>query len=202
MVNKGDTAIMSPRKQVQEELSRERIMDVAHELFVQKGYQHVSMRQIAKELEYSHGAIYYHFKNKADLFYAMVVQDFEMLNRVLEQIINLDLPPVEKIKKILIGYIEFGLTHKSQYEMMFLINDEEVKSCIQNEPLESYGMFANALSSLSNHKASIQDIWSIFLSIHGFVTHYCRSKQTFEDVKGLAVSHVEFIVKPIIEGKE
>src|SRR5690606_18930731 len=119
---------MSPRKQVKEELSREKIMDVAHELFVQKGYQHVSMRQIAKELNYSHGAIYYHFTNKADLFYAMVVQDFELLNSVLNQIINQEISPEEKVKKILLGYIEFGLTHRSQYELMFLINDEEVKS--------------------------------------------------------------------------
>lgn len=189
---------MSPRKQVQEELSREKIMDVAHELFVKKGYKHVSMRQIANELKYSHGAIYYHFKNKADLFYAMVVQDFEMLNGVLRQIMNQNLSPEEKVKKILLGYIEFGLSNKSQYELMFLINDEEIKSCIQQEPLESYGMFVNAISSLGNQKTSIQDIWSIFLSIHGFVTHYCRSNQSFHDVKTLAESHVEFILKPIL----
>ncbi len=192
---------MSPRKQVQEELSREKIMDVAHELFVQKGYQHVSVRQIAKELKYSHGAIYYHFKNKADLFYAMVVQDFEMLNGVLNQIITQDLLPKEKVKKILLGYIEFGLTHKSQYELMFLIDDEEVKSCIQQEPLESYEMFADTISNLTNQKASIQEIWSLFLSIHGFVTHYCRSNQTYDDVKSLAQSHVNYILKPLIDGE-
>lgn len=63
---------MSPRKSGHPELTREMIMDAARDLFVQKGYQHVSMRQIAKELNYSHGAIYYHFKNKAELFYALV----------------------------------------------------------------------------------------------------------------------------------
>ncbi|WP_449539204.1 TetR/AcrR family transcriptional regulator [Ferdinandcohnia sp. Marseille-Q9671] len=193
---------MSPRKQVQVELTREKIMDIAHDLFVQKGYQSVSMRQIAKELNYSHGAIYYHFKNKADLFYAMVVQDFEMLNTVLLQIMNLDLPPVEKLKKVLLGYIEFGLTNKNQYELMFLINDDEVKSCIQQEPLESYGMFADAIAKLSKQRATIQDIWSIFLSIHGFVTHYTRSEQTFENVKTMAEAHVEYLIKPILsEGK-
>ncbi|MCH1627760.1 TetR/AcrR family transcriptional regulator [Ferdinandcohnia quinoae] len=189
---------MSPRKQVPEELSREKIMDVAHELFVQKGYQHVSMRQIAKELNYSHGSIYYHFKNKADLFYAMVVKDFHMLNGVLLRIMEQELNTVEKLKAILLGYIEFGLENKSHYELMFLINDEEVKSCIQTEPLESYEMFANSISQLTNNKISIQDIWSIFLSLHGFVTHYCRSDQTYMEVKQLAKLHVEYIVKPIL----
>ena len=58
---------MSPRKAVKQELTREMIMNVARNLFVQQGYQHTSMRKIATELGYSHGSIYYHFKNKAEL---------------------------------------------------------------------------------------------------------------------------------------
>ena len=68
---------MSPRKSVEQELTRDmRIMDAARDLFVEKGYQHVSMRHIAKELKYSHGAIYYnHFQNKEELFYAILLKN-------------------------------------------------------------------------------------------------------------------------------
>lgn len=59
---------MAPRKSAEQELSREMIMDRARELFVTKGYQHVSMRQVAKELNCSHGAIYYHLKIKQSYF--------------------------------------------------------------------------------------------------------------------------------------
>ena len=74
---------MSPRKSVLQELTREMIMEAARNLFVRNGYQHVSMRQIAKELGYSHGALYYHFENKAALFYALVEEHFFMLEKIL-----------------------------------------------------------------------------------------------------------------------
>ena len=58
---------MTPRKAVDNELTKEMIMDTARELFAEQGFQHVSMRKIAQSLGYSHGALYYHFKNKAEI---------------------------------------------------------------------------------------------------------------------------------------
>ncbi len=188
---------MSPRKAVQHELTREMIMDAAHDLFVSKGYQHVSMRQIAKELEYSHGAIYYHFKNKAELFYALVEEHFQMLDQILDHIMQQDISPREKLNKVLIGYIEFGLTHQSHYEIMFLIKDEEVRNFINQGPNESYEKFAQSIYLLGERKVSIKEIFSIFLSLHGFVSHYCHHVNTYEEVKELAESHVNFLLKAI-----
>ncbi|MDP4171996.1 MAG: TetR/AcrR family transcriptional regulator [Bacillota bacterium] len=186
---------MSPRKSVQQELTREMIMDAANDLFVTKGYQHVSMRQIAKELDYSHGAIYYHFKNKAELFYALVEKHFHMLDEVLEDIMAKDLHPLEKLHAVLVGFMEFGLTHQSHYEIMFLTKDEEVRNFINQGPNTSYEKFAQSVFSLSNKKLTLQEIWLIFLSLHGFVTHYSRHISSFDEVKDLAISHANFLLK-------
>jgi AcrR family transcriptional regulator len=188
---------MSPRKAVQQELTKEMIMDAAQDLFAQKGYQHVSMRQIARELNYSHGAIYYHFKNKAELFYALVEKHFQMLNGELEKILKKDLPNNEKILQIFIGYIKFGLTYQNHYEIMFLIKDEEIKDCLNRGPNETYELFAQSVHSLCNKNVSIQNIWSVFLSLHGFVTHYCRHVSGYEEVEGLAELHAKFLLKAI-----
>ncbi|MGM7703204.1 TetR/AcrR family transcriptional regulator [Pseudalkalibacillus sp. Hm43] len=186
---------MSPRKKVDQELSREMILEAARQLFVEKGFQNVSMRQIAKELNYSHGAIYYHYKNKAELFYALVDQDFHLLNQTLETIMAEQNDYAVKLKKVLLGYIEFGLTHQSHYEIMFLIKDEEIQHHIQNGPNVSYANFAQAVSSLSKSQLTIQEIWSVFLSLHGFVAHYWRTNQSYEDIQFLAEAHVSFIIK-------
>ena len=185
---------MTPRKAVANELTQSMVMDAARELFRKKGYQQVSMRQIATELGYSHGAIYYHFKNKAELFYAMIETDFKELDQWLENVMVQELDNKGKLKQVLLEFIRFGLTHKSQYEMMFLLSDEEVKSYVNKGPNESYEKFANAIMELSNQLISIQQAWSIFLSLHGFVSHYCRCDADFEEVKGLAESHVNFIL--------
>jgi len=97
---------------------------------VEKGFQQVSMRQIARELNYSHGAIYYHFKNKAELFYALVEKHFLMLDNKIEQIVNHEVSNEEKLEQLFLGFIDFGLTHQSHYEIMFLVKDEEVRNFI------------------------------------------------------------------------
>ncbi|WP_349408933.1 TetR/AcrR family transcriptional regulator [Pseudalkalibacillus sp. SCS-8] len=188
---------MAPRKKVEKELTREMIMDAARELFSQEGYQNVSMRKIAKELDYSHGAIYYHFQNKAELFYALVDQDFHLLDLTVERILSLPLERSEKLKEILLGFIEFGLTHPSHYEIMFLIKDEEVQYHVQAAPDTSYRKFAEAVSTLSQGSPTVQQIWSIFLSLHGFVAHYWRHGTPYNEVQSLAEAHVSFILKAL-----
>ncbi|HEK9100887.1 TetR/AcrR family transcriptional regulator [Bacillus pfraonensis] len=189
---------MSPRKAVKQELTREMIMNAARDLFIKLGYQHTSMRKIATELGYSHGSIYYHFKNKAELFYAMVEQDFQLLNEKLDEINAQNLQREEQLKSVLFGFIEFGLRNQSHYEIMFLIKDDELKECLADGPNVSYEKFASVISSLCKGNINAMTVWSVFLSLHGFVAHYCGSGQTFEDVQDLAKEHVNFIAKSLL----
>jgi len=189
---------LSPRKSAQDELTKEAIILVARELFVTSGYPHFSMRKLAKELGCSHGAIYYHFKNKAELFYEIVTQDFLTLDQVLEEVLSTPTNSnEEKLYLVLFEYIRFGLLHQPQYEVMFLIKDEEIKGYLLEAPNKSYLQFANAIANLATKPLSPKDIWSLFIGIHGFVAHYCRTETTFEDVKLLAKSHVEFLLKAL-----
>ncbi|GAA4713864.1 TetR/AcrR family transcriptional regulator [Brevibacillus fulvus] len=189
---------MAPRKAVAQELTREAIIDAARGLFQEKGYQNLSMRQIAQTLQYSHGALYYHFKNKAELFYAIVKQDFSLLDDTLDQILSRQLEPSEKLRRVLLGFIEFGLTHRSHYEIMFLIRDKEIQEFVDDGPSHSYEKFAKAVQSLSKNRLGIQTIWSLFLALHGFVTHYCRNQQSYEEVRSMAEYHVEFLLKGLL----
>ena len=191
---------MTPRKAVDQELTREMIMDVAERLFVREGYHHVSMRKIAQELKYSHGALYYHFKNKAELFYALVARDFSLLDDVLDTIMSGTLPQEQKLREILLGFIRFGLTHQNHYEIMFLTKDEEIKGYFNKGPNRSYEQFAQAIYSLLDKQVSLREIWSMFLMLHGFVAMYCRSNQAFEDVSDLAHFHVHCILRGIGRG--
>ena len=103
----------------------------------------------------------------------------------------------EKLKRIFIGYIHFGLTHQSHYEIMFLIKDEEIRLFINQGPNKTYEKFAQSVHSLCGNKVTIQEIWSIFLSLHGFVSHYIGHVSSFEEVEGLAEAHADFLIKRI-----
>ncbi|WAA11386.1 TetR/AcrR family transcriptional regulator [Fervidibacillus albus] len=173
------------------------IMDAAKDLFIKKGYQNVSVRQIAKQIGCSHGAIYYHFKNKAELFYAFVEDYFELLQQKLNEILARDGDEHEKLRDILLSYIEFGMTYQSHYEIIFLIKDEDVQYFLNEKPNIVYETFAKSVAHLSNHKLSVKEIWSIFLSLHGFVTEYLRIETNYNRVKDAAESHVDFLLKGI-----
>ena len=62
---------MSPRTEIQfeeiRESRRKQIMDVALELFADKGYAHTSISQIASKAKISKGLMYNYFKSKDDL---------------------------------------------------------------------------------------------------------------------------------------
>ncbi|MCX5141057.1 MULTISPECIES: TetR/AcrR family transcriptional regulator [unclassified Streptomyces] len=63
--------------------TRQRIQDVALELFAEQGYEKTSLREIAEHLDVTKAALYYHFKTKEDI----LVSIFEDLNRPIEELI-------------------------------------------------------------------------------------------------------------------
>ncbi|WP_291742772.1 TetR family transcriptional regulator, partial [Limnobacter sp. UBA1615] len=51
--------------------TRNLILDTAEAVFSEKGVSRTTLNDIAKAADLTRGAIYWHFKNKADLFDAM-----------------------------------------------------------------------------------------------------------------------------------
>ena len=51
--------------------TRERILDVALDLFIEKGYDGTSLREIAERLHFTKAALYYHFASKEDILMAL-----------------------------------------------------------------------------------------------------------------------------------
>lgn len=84
--------------------TRERILDAAEELFAQKGYAGVSVRQIMRAADADVSLAYYHFKSKQDVFDQVMLRRVEHLNairlRALEDLERRhpdDAPTVEEI---------------------------------------------------------------------------------------------------------
>ncbi|MGW1892025.1 TetR/AcrR family transcriptional regulator [Streptomyces sp. NPDC002004] len=64
--------------------TRQRIQDVALELFSEQGYEKTSLREIAEHLEVTKAALYYHFKTKEDILISL----FEDLTRPMDELIE------------------------------------------------------------------------------------------------------------------
>ncbi len=64
--------------------TRQRIQDVALELFTEHGYEATSLREIAERLGVTKAALYYHFKTKEDIVASLIDDRIERLEELLE----------------------------------------------------------------------------------------------------------------------
>lgn len=79
--------LMARKTKADAEATREALLDAAEDVFFEKGVARTTLEQIARHAGMTRGAVYWHFKNKADLFHAMsdrVHLPFEELTRELE----------------------------------------------------------------------------------------------------------------------
>ncbi|MFB5662556.1 TetR/AcrR family transcriptional regulator [Alteribacillus sp. HJP-4] len=185
---------MSPRRPIAEELRKDKIIYAARVQFLNKDFRQVSMRSIGADVKCSHSALYHHFKNKADLFYAIVEKDFSDLNRLIEKTLQEASEPEEKLSLLLLRFIEFGLNNQRQYEIMFLTRNSEAGRLSQRAASNSYQHFTEIVRTLTDD-VKPDEILSVFLSVHGFVTHYCGNVQSFQEAEKAAEKHVEFVLK-------
>src|SRR6266852_3623292 len=109
------------RKARQKKFLRQEILDAASELFVRDGYENVSMRRIADKIEYSPTTIYLYFKDKAELLDQVCKETFARLVQRLSKIMEQPGDPVERLKRGLIAYIEFGLQNPHHYRATFMM---------------------------------------------------------------------------------
>ncbi len=69
----------------QETSTRDRILDVALDLFTEKGYDGTSLREIAERLGMTKAALYYHFASKDDILMALHMRLHEFGKDALER---------------------------------------------------------------------------------------------------------------------
>ncbi len=70
--------------------TRERILDVALELFNERGYDKTSLREIAERLGVTKAALYYHFERKEDILLELHLRLHALGRDVLDQLDGLD----------------------------------------------------------------------------------------------------------------
>ena len=99
--------------------TREKILNAARELFIEKGFEGVSMRQIATKIEYTPTTIYGHFQDKEELFLEICHEDFAKLAASFGKVAKIA-DPIERLRRVGGAYIEFGLNNPNHYRRMFM----------------------------------------------------------------------------------
>lgn len=107
------------RRTREREQTKSRILDAAREMFVQDGIESVTMREIAKRIEYTPTAIYHHFRDKQALIEELCLIDFRSLAQAFQRIDRIE-DPLERLRRIGLAYVDYALDHPSHYRFMFM----------------------------------------------------------------------------------
>ena len=117
------------RKEREKLEMKDLILQSAHHLFLDKGFDQVSIRNIAEAIEYSPATIYLYFKDKDEIFYALHGEAFKSFNAFVGPITTIK-DPLERLFTLGEKYMEFAATNPKYYEIMFIT--ESPMRCEEN----------------------------------------------------------------------
>ncbi|MBB6404236.1 TetR/AcrR family transcriptional regulator [Arthrobacter sp. AZCC_0090] len=92
--------------------NRDRIVEVARALFRVKGFESVSMDEVAKAAGVGPGTLYRHFPTKESLYDAVLEAWAEKVNAAVERALTLDAPAREQLVTWLTDYAAMLTEHK------------------------------------------------------------------------------------------
>ncbi|MBS1598909.1 MAG: TetR/AcrR family transcriptional regulator [Bacteroidetes bacterium] len=110
---------ITERKEKQKLEIKKMILDASIKLFVEEGFENVTIRKIADLIEYSPTTVYLYFKDKNEIFYNLHELGFQKLaerNQNLAEIAN----PITRLHKMGENYIDFGMANPEFYDVMFI----------------------------------------------------------------------------------
>ena len=140
-----------PRREREKLAQRREMLSAALALFSEKGFRHVSMQEIAEKSEFAVGTLYKFFRNKEDLYKALLREQVDTFDDALNIAIGEPNPEIEKLR----NYVKAkGELFHSNVPMIRLYFAEtrgasfNIKAGLDSETRERYGNFLKKLASV------------------------------------------------------
>lgn len=137
----------------QREKTRQRIVDVAVEVFASRGFRAASTRAIAARAKVSQGLITYHFGSKAELWKAAMGRVFDDLRAGFRVALDGDGAgdPVARVRDAVRHYVRFVAAHPELFRVMVEEGkrpDARMRWLVDTHLKPIYAGFARLLAAL------------------------------------------------------
>lgn len=173
------------------EQTRNAILAAAKALFSTRGFDAVTIREIAKKAKCSHTTIYLYFQDKEDLLFQLAFPLLKELLYQCEAVLNDKTRDhqqmVYDISRI---YVQFCLRHHSLYYLITLANstrvdDESPKTALNQIRLQFFRLLQQVLIDglgIKDKQESLTYARIFFYMLHGMVSTYMESRETSEEL--------------------
>ncbi|MFN5790746.1 MAG: TetR/AcrR family transcriptional regulator [Bacteroidota bacterium] len=165
--------------------TRQSILATARELFLLKGFEATTIRNIAEKIEYSPSTIYQHFKDKNEIFYTIHSEAFAELVRYLNAS-EMHKNPMDQLIALGQIYIQFALENPELYDLMFImeapidfLNYLEDANWTEGKRAFYYlkSFIANCIHQVLIKETDLESLsYLIWSTVHGLVTISIRKR--------------------------
>jgi AcrR family transcriptional regulator len=151
------------RKERERIRRRNEIIDAAEKLFFTKGYENVTMDDIAVETELARGTLYLYFKNKEDIYVVIALRAAFILNRMFKECLRDGMTGIEKARTLSLTYSEFNQKYPGYYKAYYYSrlftneNSSELEE-LRKIRVESFRMCAEAFAEGKSDGTVREDI--------------------------------------------
>jgi AcrR family transcriptional regulator len=118
----GDRGLGIAERKARERAEREhRIVTAARVIAEREGWNAVTIRRLADEIEHSQPVLYSHFENRDAIVAAVAVEGFQEITVALRDAASGSTGRRNALKNVAMAYLAFALRHPALYEAMFIL---------------------------------------------------------------------------------
>lgn len=184
---------------------RQLILQAALRLFRERGYDGVSIRNIAEAIEYSPATIYLYYKDKSELFFALQYEAAAVKRDYLMPVAEIE-NPWERLIEFGRRYVDFGMQHPDLYDLLFITRAP--MEYIENQECWKLGMathsfFQETVQACVDQRYfkstdTVAIAYTLWCHAHGMVSLFVRERMRMypEEIRSdLAQKSFELMVK-------
>ena len=161
--------------------TRQKLIEVARELFAHKGLEATTMNDIAAASGRGRRTLYTYFKNKEEIYYAVIEEELEHLSEKLDEVTAMLVEPEEKIFTMIythLSIIRDIVARNGSLRAEFFRNIWKVEQVRKNFDEDEIELFRKVYSEAkADGEFDIDDVYLV-----ADITHYC--------IKGLEVPFI------------
>jgi AcrR family transcriptional regulator len=125
------------------ENTRVNIIDAAHEIVKEEGWQALSMRKIAEKIEYTAPMIYEYYANKDAILLELTKKGYLLLAERMREAASQQPTPETQLEAIWLAYWNFAFEEQEYYQLMFGVQT----TCCVMENLLPFGSTPYAIAT-------------------------------------------------------
>lgn len=117
---------VSARRQREQQLRRETIIEAAQKLFEQKGFEQTTVDQVAALAELGKGTIYSYFKSKEEIYIAILEKKLDLLEEKMRAAVANPASAVDALYGLYEAFIEYHRDRKGFIDTLFVQIDDQI----------------------------------------------------------------------------